>query len=974
MSTTNNKYILGGIFVVIIALSAYFIFSKKSTTDNGGGGGAPGQNCSYGRDSNGNCIIPPDKCGDIPKPPANYCDPDQQLICDPKTQEWRCKSSCETKDNPFPYDFSFCETNNVKCDTNGKYYCKSNYCKNGGVLYSNANGICSCPPGFSGDKCQYDSRKCKGGELDPKTGKCISCCDSTTSYTYTGKDGQTKICNYYGDNCDQKCDDNYAYDPNTGVCVCPNCFLEKDSKCSQLSDCCKNGNIQNGKCVCSNGWTGVNCDIPICGQYGTWNSTTKKCDCLKDSNGISIAAGDRCQYTQDMCNGNGFPVTFNGVPSCVCDSKFSGAHCKCDNTQRPKQGEDPCRGISPYCTDNGWDMKYLECDDIPKQSLYGTEQIWQKKCTNYLTGQTYPDYKVKCRRKNNPDKDGINDFFAGAATCNAAPTDDMLAECRQYNKDNNNQCYIPSDHPNSGSDKISDFFTSVCTCQQSSSSDGGVSYQCQPVTNTDQCGPYPPSGFCSNGNPRCVNCGNSYIWACNQSVLPKDCAKSVWKLNPNPIDNSDKVWYNTTTEIKPNTVFPTINMDRCNTGLTPYNDLSDKIEYQPGYKNLGSAKGFVTKIGTSDQKFYDIDDKNIIVYNINANIDKDNNKISFIDSNNKYPFPDVDWSEMHDQNTGCAKLKNFDPNQEENTKCATDSQGNPNGNFIQYCADSNYNIVDCGSNSAFYKTDKGYCKCNKYTSNAQPQNDSVEYKGRYCQYNDNDNCSGQGIVDDKGKCNCISYKSQIQNAYVQYVGDNCQYSDDNYCKGLGIVFYNEYLYNPGCDFHILEDTSKYSPVNDPISSLKRDDIVIISYIVGVLDPYSRKLVNTINTGKFISNNCTNVDFSSSNICVFRVVILGENYLQFQLLNRITGDPDKLYDPSLYMHTDSNNTTSSIEIINPNFYYSLKNIGDSNNSLKISMTDNTVSSLDCDHNTNKLITNTDPNTISLWNIYKLNNNS
>ena len=765
-----KKYIIGGIFVIIIVVSAYYIFIKKSDAS---GGGTLTRVCPYGLEKNGDCVLPPDFCGQDVKPPPGICDTDQQLICDQKTQKWRCKSSCETPGNPFPSDFSLCETKNVKCDTNGKYYCKSDYCKNGGILYSNANGICSCPSGYIGDKCEYDTSKCKGGEFDINTGICNSCCDSTTSFS----NGKSKLCKYYGNNCEQKCkNENYVYDPQSGICVCPKCFLEKENgECNQLENCCKNGTIQGNKCVCDGGWTGVNCDISICGTYGTWDNNTKKCICLKDDNGNNIAVGDKCQYTQDMCNGNGFPVIFNGVPSCICKPNFSGAYCSCDDSIKPKGDTYTCEGVSSYCTDKGWAMKFLECDDIYKQPEYGTEQLWQKQCTNYLTGETYPDYEVRCKRKNIPDKDGINTFVPSQQTCSATPTKEMLAVCKQDNK-----CFVGWDDTNikSISNNISNVFNKVCTCH---SSENGVSYQCDPISANNKCGDSKnvPKGFCigPDGNPvdpECINCGEEgHVFACKGSVLPKSCAISHWSLEPNAIHNSHKLWYNTTQDSFKNTVFPTINMDTCE---SPYNSLND-LFFEDAYKSVNSAKGFVTGLGTNSEKFYDIDDENIIVYNINANINKNTNQIEPIyDSkhNNFYPFPDSYKDDMFKENTGCAKIKQYDEAKDNNTQCASDIGGRGNaGQFKQYCSDSSYNIVDCDSVKAYFKTDKGYCDCGYYPSTAQPSK-YVTHKGRYCQYNDNTTCNGKGIVDDNGKCECLP----------GYVGNNCQY-DDSICNYHG---------------------------------------------------------------------------------------------------------------------------------------------------------------------------------------------
>lgn len=46
----------------------------------------------------------------------------------------------------------------------------------------------------------------------------------------------------------------------------------------------------------------------------------------------------------------------------------------------------------------------------------------------------------------------------------------------------------------------------------------------------------------------------------------------------------------------------------------------------------------------------------------------------------------------------------------------------------------------------------GICECSYYLSNAD--NKFKPRRGNLCQYDDNTNCNGQGIVDDNGKCTC----------------------------------------------------------------------------------------------------------------------------------------------------------------------------------------------------------------------------
>lgn len=121
------------------------------------------------------------------------------------------------------------------------------------------------------------------------------------------------------------------------------------------------------------------------------------------------------------------------------------------------------------------------------------------------------------------------------------------------------------------------------------------------------------------------------------------------------------------------------------------------------------------------------------------------------------------------QNYNCMPIvkckKNVDCN--SGSVCSTDGVcviGNCNSEKpckdpTQFC--QNYNCVPysdtCTGNNG-RKNKDGVCICNPYHSNAQPNVIGTVYKGKNCQYSDNDNCKGQGIVDDNGKCTWVAGK------------------------------------------------------------------------------------------------------------------------------------------------------------------------------------------------------------------------
>lgn len=786
-STTSNntKYIIMGVSLLSLLFIGYFFLSKRNTES---GGSAGPKSCTFGIDDKGNCIQP-EICGDDNIKPPTDCQDGQTLVCDPVLKKWRCKLSCESESNPFPNDFSYCQTKDIKCHPDRKYYCQSDYCQNGGVLYSTSDGKCTCPKYFSGDKCECDSSKCKDGSIDSKCDKCLSCCDKKTSVD--------NRCQYYGDNCDNKCDTNEVYYEDEQKCKCPlnSCFKNDDKgNCVHLqtSQCCIQGSVQDGVCICdkNSGWTGPNCDIPICGENGKWDKAQNKCICNLDDNGNPLAAGDKCEYTREkLCSGNGIPQYSNGIASCRCDSGYLGDHCTCINKEKPDELDIfKCEGIYSKCKETSnsdgtysgrWVDAYKDCNSI--YNYYQTQDLWESECTPVIfPNNPYPSYYARCEPKSIPDNEGINIFKSVGPTCFANPTEDQLKNCTAEG----DKCYVSWNDKNKDP-SLAKSFDRVCICEDKNDVS---TYSCRAVTSEKECGPYPPLGFCIGPdgkpvNPSCVPCGNKWVWACDQSNIPAECLEQSYGLTSRKVPHSNKVWWYTREK---DTVFPTINMDKCDSD--PFNPLIDN-KFK-GYLSMNSAPGFVSGLGTSDQKFYNWDDDDIINYNVNADIDVTNGKIN-INNTNPYPFPEESSKNLmfdysYRAQVGCAKMKNqFDANSSYNTRCAPtiDENGNTkkdqngkiieNGIFTQYCADINKNIIPCIN--PYYKTDKGHCECNKYYSNVQ-KND-VKYRGKYCQYSDNETCSGLGIViNDNGLCDYTGGES----SFCCY--NNCSAMSKKNCK------------------------------------------------------------------------------------------------------------------------------------------------------------------------------------------------
>ena len=735
------------IVFVIVCIGAYFAFFNKSSGDSGGGDDPSG----------GGGIKPgpppPDTCGGKIKP-TTKCDDGQKLICD--KGKWRCQLKCESNNNPFPTTFSNCDnTDEIKCDENGKYYCKgSTYCQNGGILYQDG---CHCPYHFKGIRCQCDSTPCGTGEMNSDNCSCSTCCDSSTSI-----DGKCTRYNGPKNKCEGDCEKekgvHFVYDPKTGECICPKGFSLENGICKPI-DCGPNGALDKNtnKCVCKPDWSGPLCDHKICGDHGHMGSDGK-CSC------DSGYAGSVCQFSRADCGGHGNPsVDQNDNLVCICDPDYTGTHCTCKISDEPQITDtDKCRGIYQTCDDSSgkWVRGQNPCDKIYQQYGSGTSQDWVNACSSLLLS---PDQQQ--------DKDTIS---CVSKTCpsgqpNCPPEFDVYKTCAS---------------PSVMNTCKSDGTCNYCVC---TISNGVPSYSCQAPQPMSECGKIPPSGFCSDGSsplPLSVGEGDSLscLWACPGTVLPKDFALKEL-ANVGNIKGTNAYWDNSTNT----SVYPTMNMDAC---VSNPSNLENITPFASGYRSLGGQYGFIKDYGKETQQFIPGSNvpNNLIVYNYT----------------NGKPLNDSNVVQtMIQDGYGCAKPSSY----QSGTACKDDN-GISRGKFVQDCADLNGNTLSCSDSKARIRYDTGSCKgnCNNYSSKAQGKD--VTYKGNYCEYSDNDTCNANGVVDNNGNCVCnpgyvgatclYNTNSCGSNGKVNpengscicnqnYKGKSCQYSNQTTCKGQGTV-------------------------------------------------------------------------------------------------------------------------------------------------------------------------------------------
>jgi hypothetical protein len=174
-------------------------------------------------------------------------------------------------------------------------------------------------------------------------------------------------------------------------------------------------------------------------------------------------------------------------------------------------------------------------------------------------------------------------------------------------------------------------------------------------------------------------------------------------------------------------------------------------------------------------------------------------------------------------------------------------------------------VIDC-RNDPYYITDIGYCNCYNYTSKSQ--NKDVIYKGNYCQYNDNDNCFGIGIVDDKGICDFSSIDirkfSEISNINDLNDGDYVilEYLNTDFIYDNSTLLLNSYT-----------ESGKYISYDENPLQKKLD---ILNYITSNNGPFPESIIE-LNT---LLNPLT---VSNKNLIVFQVNNSSDNSKTLKIL-------------------------------------------------------------------------------------------
>lgn len=263
-----------------------------------------------------------------------------------------------------------------------KFKCtNSTDCKNGALCH---NGICFCPPGFTGDSCDINIDECRqfdGGQPCLNNGTCVDEVNGFRCECSPGFRGER--CQDLADMCnDSPCLNNAkCINYRTSyTCECEPGWKGKHCE-TNIDDCatnlCQNDAIctdlvNEYRCQCRVGFNGTNCEINIddCADNPCQNSARCKdlindyeCDCQPGFQ------GKNCEENIDECLNN--PCVhgectdhINGF-KCTCHDGWTGDQCEADinecETDKPCQNGSCVNIDSSYrchCKE-GWTGKYL---------------------------------------------------------------------------------------------------------------------------------------------------------------------------------------------------------------------------------------------------------------------------------------------------------------------------------------------------------------------------------------------------------------------------------------------------------------------------------------------------------------------------------------------------------------------------------------------------------------------------------------
>ncbi|KAI8512649.1 hypothetical protein Bbelb_092880 [Branchiostoma belcheri] len=250
-----------------------------------------------------------------------------------------------------------------RCETNDDDCRPTNPCQNGGQCVDGINTFtCRCLSGFSGNRCETNINDCPSPNPCQNGGQCVDGINTFTCRCLSG---------FSGNRCETNINDCPSPNPcqnggqcvdgiNTFTCRCLSGF--SGNRCeTNINDCpspnpCQNGGqcvdgINTFTCRCLSGFSGNRCETNIndcpspnpCQNGGQCvdGINTFTCRCL------SGFSGDRCQTnlndcpSPNPCQNGGQCVDGINSYTCRCATGFSGSRCQTDINDCPSTN--PCQ-------------------------------------------------------------------------------------------------------------------------------------------------------------------------------------------------------------------------------------------------------------------------------------------------------------------------------------------------------------------------------------------------------------------------------------------------------------------------------------------------------------------------------------------------------------------------------------------------------------------------------------------------------
>ena len=218
-------------------------------------------------------------------------------------------------------------------------------------------GVCKCPVGWRGDKCQFRScpLKCRNG----------FCGDDGSCVCFPGHHGPD--CSIPS-NCPHNCtaSTHGICEPN-GSCKCHNGWFGADCGVPGCpNNCSGNGECHDGQCYCKKGFSGPDCATECTNKCsGRGQCISGKCQCDPGFEGVDCSVPMSCPRSLSVnpqmdCSGRGF--CWRSKRECVCEPDFTGPDCSqpvgvCAPDTCGAHGT--CRNGQCFC-DLGWSGK--RCD------------------------------------------------------------------------------------------------------------------------------------------------------------------------------------------------------------------------------------------------------------------------------------------------------------------------------------------------------------------------------------------------------------------------------------------------------------------------------------------------------------------------------------------------------------------------------------------------------------------------------------